>query len=144
MKKYALVILLMTGLLLVPACGKKGPPSLASPQKAALVDSPAVMFQPGVGVRLTWTVIGTTQNLAGFDLTRGDERFGETQCRSCSDFYQPLANLDLEQASIAGEQNKYQFVDATVEGGWRYYYQITPLYKNGAKGPAEQISVDVD
>lgn len=142
--KYVLVILLTTGLLFMPGCGKKGPPTLASPPKAALVEDPVVMYQPGTGVRLTWSVIGMTQNLAGFSLTRGDERFGETQCRACSDFYQPLANLDLEQASGAKEQNKYQFVDATVESGWRYYYQIAPLYTNGAKGQVAQISVDVD
>jgi hypothetical protein len=141
--KHTVIIFLLAGLLFMPGCGKKGPPSLASPPKPALIENPAVAYQPGTGVRLTWMVAGSTKSLTGFVLTRGDEKFGETQCRSCSDFYQPLANPDLKQASVA-KGKKYQYVDKTVEGGWRYYYQIAPSYRNGAIGQPVQISVDVE
>ena len=141
--KYVITIFLLAGLLFMPGCGKKGPPTLPSPPKPALIESPAVVYQPETGVRLTWMVAGSTKDLTGFVLMRGDEKFGETQCRSCADFYQPLAKLDLEQASVPKEKNKYQFVDETVESNWRYYYQIAPFYRNGATGQPVQISVDV-
>jgi len=126
-------------MLMLPACGKKGPPVV--PRKAAL---PAVteLRRQRIDDRLmlTWTlqtVNGQQRtDLAGFKVYRSRRGFSEPDCSSCPVLFERIADVPMNRPDAGpGSPGVFSFSDTLAEG-YRYRYKVTIYTSAGEEGPA--------
>ena len=88
----------------------------------------------GAGVRVAWQTAQESEN-KGFDLYRATNAAG------------PYVKLNaglIASGSVGGEGRDYEFVDAGVSRGTRYYYKLEDVDVTGAVTPHGPVCVDWD
>lgn len=139
MVRTRLPILLCLLLLLLPACGKKGP---LRPKLAPLPAAPAEfgVRQLGSEMLLSWTLPAANQDgsalegLRSLHLYRSEFELAE-ECPECRDSAGPYRRIDLEylqQAQRAG--NRLRLLDPAIRPGLVYRYRLVALDQAGHEG----------
>ena len=126
------------GLLMVAACGRKGP--LVPPE--ALVPAPIAdlrVEQKGRELLVSWSRPsaeeggGALKDLAGFQLFRREVLPPGEDCEECPTAYRLIKIVDLEYPQgIVAAGNRYLFFDSEPVEGKTYRYKALSLKKDGA------------
>lgn len=138
-------LLLVSVLVLMSGCGKKGPllyPDMlvAQPPQQLKVE------QSGSRLRLTFDL--PEKDLSGRKLEDleavlvGRRVYQELDCISCQDQYQNLQKIDpVLPAPAQRHGNRIVLIDADVRAGERYQYRLQTVQKGGITGNATVTAV---
>jgi hypothetical protein len=132
-------ILLLTTLLLVVACGKKGPPVPPETFAPSPVKYLVVSGKPNAIV-INWEAPNTNasadllDDLSGFEIKKA-KVFDKLQPR-----FRKLVKIPLGDV-IAGEQKKFTYSDTDVAAGDTYEYFISAYNLDGTQGATNWIKV---
>ncbi len=141
--KCIFLILALSCVIIVPACGRKAPPLPPSSIEPPVVGDIEVI-RKGNTVELSWPVPdwegGPSNELAGFFVYRGEVN-PEQDCEGCPVRYTRVADVRLdEMAALFGDRAGYT---DTVEPGGIYKYQVTSYTQSGSESePSETITID--
>lgn len=136
MKK--ILLLLHIVVLLLPACGKRGP--LVAPE--ALVPAPIRDLradQKGNRFQVCWSAPGEEEwggplkGLAGFQVFRREVLPPDEDCETCPSAYGLLRTVDPEYLQdVLRFGSLYCFFDADLKDGRTYQYKVVTLDKKGS------------
>jgi hypothetical protein len=118
--------MLISALVTVGACGKKGPPRPpAPPGLPAIQDLHAAV--EGGAVRLTWTLPARSEGVAGFVIERsGPDTSG---CPDCPRSYEEIRKLSAKKRA-----GGYEAVDESLPEKGRFFYRVIPYDAKAQKG----------
>jgi hypothetical protein len=89
--------------------------------KAVVVDA---------GVKLTWTMESSDEDVAGFNVYRSKVQPEINDCPGCTRGFEVVTTIRVK----AGE-TRFEVVDQYVRGKGRFYYKVTPFDKQDRPGP---------
>jgi len=119
-------LMLLCTLILVGACGKKGPPRPPKAPGLPVVQDLRAAVEGG-SVRLTWTRPAGSKGVAGFIIERsGPAKDG---CPECPRSYGEVRKLPAET-----EAAEFEAVDESLPGKGRFFYRVIPYNARGQKG----------
>lgn len=131
------IFCLLTALLLLSACGKKGallPPEALVPASVGNLN----VMQSGQEFRITWSAPAKEQggrplkDLAGFQLLRRVVTPAGGECPSCPDSWRLLTGIDLDTpTSFTKSGDLFIYLDKEGSEIDRVQYRITALSKSG-------------
>lgn len=139
-------ILLLILLLLLPACGKRGP---LRPKLAPLPVAPADFQarQLGDGLLLSWTLPGANQDgsplqdLRTLHLYR-DEFEPAEECPECRESSVPYREIDLDYLQQTRRQdNRLLFTDEAIQPGRGYRYRLVAVGGSGQEGAPAKLRI---
>ncbi|MGA7826281.1 MAG: fibronectin type III domain-containing protein [Geobacteraceae bacterium] len=135
MKKYCLLIGLV---LLITACGKRGP--LVAPE--ALVPAPInnlTVDQKGNRFLVCWSRPGkeewggALEDLAGYRVFRRDVLPPDQDCEECADAYRQVKLVDPEYLQdVLQSGSRYCMFDSDLVDKQTYQYKVVSFEKDGA------------
>jgi hypothetical protein len=118
--------MLVCTLVVVGACGRKGPPR---PPKAsglpAVQDLRAAV--EGGSVRLTWTQPAGSKGVAGFIIERSGP--AKDRCPEC-----PRSYGEVRKLAADTEAAEFEAVDESLPGTGGFFYRVIPYDARGQKG----------
>ena len=115
--------------LLVAGCGKKGPPKPARQEKLPqVVDLRAVAAV--AGMRLSWTIGSSENEVAGFKVYRSESHIETTECTGSARDYTLIATIAAKNG-----QTRFQAMDSDVDTKGRVSYKVIPFDKRDHTGP---------
>lgn len=128
----ALLAALAVLMVVLAACGKKGPPvplsHIAPPEVEELV-----LVREGNTATLQWPVPAWKKNdkhaLAGFYVYQSKIALSDADdCPDCPMKYEKIADIRIENAASAGIYETY------LENGFRYFFKVAAYTEKGYEG----------
>lgn len=128
----ALLVVLVVLMVVLSACGKKGPPvpltHIAPPEVEELL-----LVREGNTAILQWRVPAWKQNdkdaLAGFYVYQSAETLsGADDCPDCPMKYEKIADIRIKEAASAGRY------EVRLENGFRYFFKVAAYTEKGYEG----------
>lgn len=124
-------IILVVGIFLISACGKKGPPVPLTYVTPPVVENLAIEVKDNIAI-LKWPIPageGEKENtLAGFYVYMSKRALIEDDCPDCPLQYEKVADIRFEDSSSIG------IYEAPLEKGFRYSFQVSVYTENGYEG----------
>jgi hypothetical protein len=118
--------MLISALVTVGACGKKGPPRPPAPPGLPAIQDLRAAVEGGA-VRLTWTLPARSEGLAGFIIERSGP--DTSACPDCPRSYEEMRKLSAKKGA-----GGYEAVDENLPGKGRFFYRVIPYDVEARKG----------
>lgn len=139
-------ILLLCLLLLLPACGKRGP---LRPKLASLPAAPADFQarQLGGELQLSWTLPGSNQDGSALENLRMLRLYRDPfepadECPECRESSVPYREIDLDYLQQTRRQdNRLLLTDEAIEPGRGYRYRLVAVGAAGQEGAAAKLRI---
>jgi len=131
----SLVSILIALFILLPGCGKKGPP--VPPRQKPIPSVSDLKYSiDGNILTLTWTIPKEKENLKtafnGFIVYRYKRPISDSPCKNCPKIFQQVADIPTENTIDApGYEDKNIEYRKEIEKGFVYTYKVVLYTKNG-------------
>ena len=130
-------------MVLLPACGKKGPPFLPEKKLVTKVDRLTGKWEDGK-VRLEGYIEGDDKrrsDVTGCRIYHTWYPMDNPPCEGC-----PIEMKDFKEIKekvVSGDRFNYEVLDVEKKGVW--FFQVRLVGRNGAVGPpSERVKVTID
>ena len=128
----ALLAVLTVLMVVLPACGKKGPPVPLSHIAPPVVEELSLVREGNTAI-LHWPVPAWEKNdkdaLAGFYVYQSTVALPEADdCPDCPMKYEKIADIRIQDAASAG------VYEAPLENGFRYFFKVAAYTEKGYEG----------
>jgi len=141
----SLVSILIALFILLPGCGKKGPP--VPPRQKPIPSVSDLKYSiDGSILTLTWTIPKEKENLKtafnGFIVYRYKRPISDSPCKNCPKLFQQVADIPTENTIDApGYEDKNIEYREEIQKGFVYTYKVVLYTKNGVSS-ADSNHVD--
>jgi len=130
----SIVSILIALFLLLPGCGKKGPP--VPPRQSPVPSVSDLKYRiDGSLLTLTWTIPkekeGEKTAFDGFILYRYKSPISNSPCKNCPKLFHKVADIKIDTFGNGIKNMKHR---DEVEKGFAYTYKVILYTKNGASG----------
>jgi hypothetical protein len=125
----AVILLLLFLGFLFGACGKKAPPKPPFTKELPKVKDLRAVVEAS-GVRLSWTMGKTDEDVVGFNVYRSMPRQKVSDCPGCTRDFELVTSIKVKTG-----ESRFQMVDSYIEGKGRFYYQVVPFDNRDRAGP---------
>lgn len=126
-------------MILLPACGKKGPPVPPTFVPPPVVEGLQVILEDNIAT-LRWAIPEWEEKgedfLAGFHVYRS-KTAAENSCEDCPVRYKKVADVQIKNTTSAGSYTE------TLETGYQYSFKVSGYTDSGHKGEkSETVTID--
>jgi predicted small lipoprotein YifL len=138
-RRVALVCAVL--LLLLTACGKKGPP-VAPQQKplAAVADLEGVLSADNI--KLSWSHNPENWSATTYVVLMARQELPRPECADCPLAFEKTGSVPVDR-SLRKEKHILDF-SQSLAGGFHYSFRVRPVTASGAQGPdSNMVVIDV-
>jgi predicted small lipoprotein YifL len=133
-------ILIITIVLLVSGCGKKGPPVPPRYEIPPPVSDLSWEINEQT-LTLSWSVpqAASPIRLTGFKVYRSQKRLSLLDCPDCPEMFKPVADILIKTPVKEDQVPERKTYTEAIEDGFRYEYKVVGYTENGVSSPDSNI-----
>jgi len=129
----SLVSILIAVFILLPGCGKKGPPVPPRHKPVPAVSDLKYGIDGNI-LTLTWTIPKEKEKAksasTGFIVYRSKRPISDSDCKNCPKLFQKVSDITID---TPGYENKNMEYREEIEKGFVYAYKVVLYTKSGAQ-----------
>jgi len=129
----SLVSILIAVFILLPGCGKKGPPVPPRHKPVPAVSDLKYGIDGNI-LTLTWTIPKEKEKAksasTGFIVYRSKRPISDSDCKNCPKLFQKVSDITID---TPGYENKNMEYREEIEKGFVYAYKVVLYKKSGAQ-----------